>query len=112
VFFIYRSSIKFEQDYYNQLIQLVQLIESSVLNNTRMLLLNPLNNIYLVKTLYGILMILPQGKAFGALNKRLKNLEMLIMMDSKTSPQKTIESDKVNIQYYLDEFDRIQALKK
>jgi hypothetical protein len=48
-----------------------------------MLLLNPFNNIYLIKTLYGILMILPQGKAFGALNKRIKNIEMLILMESK-----------------------------
>jgi vacuole morphology and inheritance protein 14 len=71
-----------EQEHLVQLSQLVQLIESSIFNNIRMLLLDPIKNVYLVKTLYGILMILPQGKAYQALTKRLKSIEMLFQLDN------------------------------
>lgn len=97
--------------------QLVQLIESSVLNNIRILLLDPLSNIYLIKTLYGILMILPQGKAFTALYKRLKNLETLMLMDSRTLTINKTDSipdqnTSIEVAIYLKEFERIQQLKK
>ena len=74
-----------EQEYFIQLSQLVQLIESSIFNNVRVLLLEPLKNIYLVKTLYGILMLLPQGKAYQALSKRMKSIEMLLQIDNDMS---------------------------
>ncbi len=60
----------------------MQLIESSLFNSTRILLLEPSKNIYLIKTLYGILMLLPQGKAYNSLSKRLKSIEMLIQLDN------------------------------
>ena len=75
-----------------------------------MLLLDPSKNIYLVKTLYGILMILPQGKAFTALNKRLKNIELLMLMDSKANILNVVENDKID--FYLKEFERVQLIKK
>lgn len=89
--------------------QLVQLIESSLFNNIRILLMEPLENIYLVKTLYGILMILPQGKAFNALSKRLKNIEMLINMDERKGIRQPKEK---NLSEFLDEFDSIHGIKK
>ncbi len=45
-------------------------------------MLEPVKNIYLIKTLYGILMLLPQGKAYNALSKRLKSIDMLIQLDN------------------------------
>lgn len=45
-------------------------------------MLEPAKNIYLIKTLYGILMLLPQGKAYNALSKRLKSIDMLIQLDN------------------------------
>jgi vacuole morphology and inheritance protein 14 len=74
-----------EQEYYVQLSQLVQLIESSLFNNIRVLLLDPVRNVYLIKTLYGILMLLPQGKAYQALSKRLKSVEMLLALDTENT---------------------------
>jgi vacuole morphology and inheritance protein 14 len=74
-----------EQEYFIQLSQLVQLVESSLFNNIRVLLLEPVKNIYLVKTLYGILMLLPQGKAYQALAKRMKSIEMLLQIDNDMS---------------------------
>lgn len=87
-----------------------------------MLLLNPYNNLFLVKTLYGILMILPQGKAFGALNKRIKNIEILIMMESKSNlkhndsriskDSSKIELSKEEIEEYVRIFQRINEIKE
>ena len=76
------GEIKLEQENYLQLAQLVQLLESAIFNNLRILLLEPIRNIYLVKTLYGILMLLPQGKAYQVLAKRMKNVEMLYKIDN------------------------------
>lgn len=59
----------------NDLVQLdilVQLFESPVFTRMRLQLLEqPLKSQYLYKCLYGILMLLPQSKAFDVLNKRL-----------------------------------------
>lgn len=51
----------------------------------RILMMEPIKNIFLVKTLYGILMLLPQGKAYQALSKRLKSIEMLLQIDNEMS---------------------------
>lgn len=106
-------------DFFTQMSQLVQYIESSVLNNIRILLLDPLSNIYLIKSLYGILMILPQGKAFAALYKRLKNLETLMLMDSKSinlsktdSMPDSVNNSNSDVEIYLREFEKAQHLKK
>ena len=80
-----------EQEYFIQISQLVQLIESSLFNEIRVLLLEPVKNIYLVKTLYGILMLLPQGKAYQALAKRMKSIEMLLQIDTDISKNNTPE---------------------
>ena len=49
--------------------------------------MEPKKNKYLVKTLYGILFILPQGKAFQSLLNRLKHIEALSILD-KSKPKK------------------------
>jgi len=70
----------------------------------RILLLEPVKNNYLVKTLYGILMLLPQGKAYQALSKRLKNVEMLYRLDTDLNDKKNIEIDIQEINHYLEIF--------
>lgn len=47
----------------------------------RLYLLEPKKNLYLVKTLYGILITLPQGKAYQALFKRLSHIQMIYKID-------------------------------
>jgi len=94
-----------DQDYFVQLSQLVQLIESSLFNNIRVLLLEPVKNIYLVKTLYGILMLLPQGKAYQALAKRMKSIEMLMQIDNEmVSKENKEEIDMDEIDYFIKIF--------
>lgn len=57
-----------------QLDILVQLLESPIFTRMRLQLLENQKYPYLYKCLYGILMILPQSKAFDILNKRLSSL--------------------------------------
>lgn len=60
----------------NDLVQLdilVQLFESPVFTRMRLQLLEQQKNPFLYKCLYGILMILPQSKAFELLNRRLNS---------------------------------------
>lgn len=47
----------------------------------RLYLLQPKKNKYLIKTLYGILFILPQGKAYQSLLNRLKHIEVISILD-------------------------------
>uniref|UniRef100_A0A7S0EZA4 Vacuolar protein 14 C-terminal Fig4-binding domain-containing protein n=1 Tax=Hanusia phi TaxID=3032 RepID=A0A7S0EZA4_9CRYP len=63
-----------------QLDQLVQLIESPVFAPMRMELLEPAKHPYLIKTMFGILMLLPQSEAFDILRKRLKSVPALAML--------------------------------
>ena len=58
----------------------------------RLYLLEPKKNKYLVKTLYGILFILPQGKAFQSLFNRLKHIEALSILD-RSKPQKKEDNE-------------------
>jgi len=51
--------------------RLVQLIESPIFSFLRLQLLVPLDHAHLVKTLYGLLMVLPQSTAFNSLKQRL-----------------------------------------
>ncbi|KAJ1818426.1 hypothetical protein LPJ56_003844 [Coemansia sp. RSA 2599] len=60
-----------------QLDKLVQLIESPVFTYLRLQLLDPLQHPLLVRTLYGLLMMLPQSSAFAILRNRLSTVAML-----------------------------------
>ncbi|KIW43447.1 hypothetical protein, variant 1 [Exophiala oligosperma] len=64
----------------NMLIQidkLVQLLESPVFTYLRLQLLEPDRYPYLYKCLYGLLMLLPQSSAFGALKNRLNSVSAI-----------------------------------
>ena len=77
------SKMKLKVEDYFELTQTVQIIESSLFNNVRIKLLNPKKNIFLVKTLYAILMLLPQGNAFNSLKCRLKSIEIISNLDEE-----------------------------
>jgi hypothetical protein len=93
--------LNFDQESYLELAQLVQLLESSVFISNlykififldiRIYLLEPRKNNYLIKTLYGILLMLPQGKAYQALFKRLKHMEMILKLDKAKALNNTTQ---------------------
>eukprot|EP01004_Peranema_trichophorum_P010272 NODE_9047_length_624_cov_29.235529_g8419_i0.p1 GENE.NODE_9047_length_624_cov_29.235529_g8419_i0~~NODE_9047_length_624_cov_29.235529_g8419_i0.p1 ORF type:complete len:151 (+),score=31.68 NODE_9047_length_624_cov_29.235529_g8419_i0:46-453(+) len=60
-----------------QVDKLVQLLESPIFAHVRLQLLEPSQNPYLVKTLFGILMLLPQSSAYELLKNRLKSVSTL-----------------------------------
>ncbi|KAI7821599.1 vacuolar protein 14 C-terminal Fig4p binding-domain-containing protein, partial [Kickxella alabastrina] len=60
-----------------QLDKLVQLIESPVFTFLRLQLLDPAQHPMLVRSLYGLLMMLPQSSAFAILRNRLSTVAML-----------------------------------
>ncbi|PWN35625.1 ARM repeat-containing protein, partial [Meira miltonrushii] len=60
-----------------QIDKLVQLIESPVFMTLRLQLLEPERHPHLLKTLYGLLMLLPQSSAFATLRNRLNAVSAL-----------------------------------
>ena len=89
-----------EIDDYFQLNQMIQLIESSLFHHIRIKLLNPNKNIFLIKTLYAILIILPRGHAFNALNNRLKSLKIISYLNND---QNLISKENAKDNLKLDE---------
>ena len=68
---------------FDDLSKAVEVFESSIFTEIRIQLLNPRSNIYLVKTLYAISLLLPPGKYLDSLCCRLKCLEVLYDFDEK-----------------------------
>ena len=88
------SEMKLKAEDYIELEQVVQIFESSIFNNVRIKLLNPNKCKYLIKTLYAILLLLPQGQAFDALSLRLRCLEIIFCLDEDEEDQE--EEDKIS----------------
>lgn len=72
-----------------ELDKLVQLLESPVFAPLRMRLLCPAEHPHLVKTLYGVLMLLPQSEAFEVLRRRLKSVPTLALLSLSTPPARS-----------------------
>ena len=77
------SKIKLQENDYIELCQIVQIIESSIFNNIRIKLINPKKNIFLVKTLYALLMMLPQSNSFDALNIRIRSVKAISKLEDE-----------------------------
>ncbi|KAJ9444707.1 Protein VAC14-like protein [Diplonema papillatum] len=76
-----------------QLDKLIQILESPVFTYVRLGLLEPEENPYLIKTLFGVLMLLPQSTAFDDLHKRLKSVSTLCSLNNSMREQE--KRDKV-----------------
>lgn len=81
-------------DYVEQFRIIINYIENHIANDLRMKLLEPLNYIDLVRTLYGILLILPQGVEYDMLSNRMKGIETLIEMSYDDYYREEDEGDK------------------
>ena len=109
--------IKLKDNYFVHLSEFVQLMENTQSNHIRMLLLHPEENIYLVKTLYGILMLLPQGKAYNILSDRLYSIKGLFKrskeIDSKIDQESNdLISDIDDINYFINIFIEVYQRQK
>lgn len=63
--------------------ELVQLIESPIFSFLRLQLLVPQEQSALVRTLYGLLMLLPQSTAFNCLKQRLNCVSVIIEVEQE-----------------------------
>ena len=104
--------VQLENDYYIHLGELVQLLESELYDYIRIRLLEPSNNIYLIRTLYGILMLLPQGQAFNVLSNRMKNVPTLLVLENGFDNIKQENSNKEEIKKFIDIFLNKQKIKR
>ena len=105
------KKINLDDDYYKYLALFVQAIDNKMWNDIRMRLLFPNKNIYLIKCLYGILMLLPQGKAFNILSERLYSIKGMIKSRDNFDSHE-INKDKKYISKYIELFLKIQREKK
>jgi hypothetical protein len=72
----------------------------------RVNLLEPRKNSYLVKSLFGILLMLPQGKAYQALFRRLRHVEVIYKLDKLGIIEPSnLEYSKEEIDNYLQIFE-------
>lgn len=105
------KKINLDDDYYKYLAIFVQAIDNKMWNDIRMRLLFPNKNIYFIKCLYGILMLLPQGKAFNILSERLYSIKGMIKSRDNFDSHE-INKDKKYISKYIELFLKIQREKK
>lgn len=93
---MYLSQMKFKTEDYIELSQVVQVFESSIFNHVRIKLLKPQKYSYLIKTLYAVLLLLPQGQAFEALSSRLKCLQIIYNLDDKDEGEEEDEEEDIS----------------
>ena len=105
------KKINLDDDYYKYLALFVQAIDNKMWNDIRMRLLFLNKNIYFIKCLYGILMLLPQGKAFNILSERLYSIKGMIKSRDNFDSHE-INKDKKYISKYIELFLKIQREKK
>jgi len=95
-----------------QIDTLVQLIESPVFVYLRLQLLEPEKHPFLFKSLYGLLMLLPQTKAFDTLKNRLTSvtsLGVLYLIEKKPEPISE-SSLGIDFEQLLAHFQKVQQV--
>ena len=92
-----------------QIDRLVQLLESPIFVGLRLQLLEPQSDTHahLVKSLFGILMLLPQSSAFKTLRDRLMSVSALYLTSSSTS-SKSSKRLPSYVPVLLDQFTSIR----
>ncbi|NXF90046.1 VAC14 protein, partial [Eubucco bourcierii] len=100
-------------DFLTEVDKLVQLIECPIFTYLRLQLLDVKNNPYLIKALYGLLMLLPQSSAFQLLSHRLQcvpNPELMQPADSikLSSISKRAAASNIDYSELLQHFEKVQ----
>ena len=110
------KNIKFTDDFYKKLGKLVESFDEENYEYFWQKLLAPSENIFFIKTLFGILMILPQGVAFDYLSDKLSNVQTLLRIEDEIDEEDMIKrinlnkkeiEDKINI--FLQKQEKIKS---
>uniref|UniRef100_A0A8C5WM79 Protein VAC14 homolog n=1 Tax=Leptobrachium leishanense TaxID=445787 RepID=A0A8C5WM79_9ANUR len=99
-------------DFLTEVDKLVQLIECPIFTYLRLQLLDVENHPYLIRALYGLLMLLPQSSAFQLLSHRLQcvpNPELMRCTEKSRGPM-SLNQDPAGIDYteLLEHFEKVQ----
>ncbi|XP_054245640.1 protein VAC14 homolog [Indicator indicator] len=100
-------------DFLTEVDKLVQLIECPIFTYLRLQLLDVKNNPYLIKALYGLLMLLPQSSAFQLLSHRLQcvpNPELMQPADTTklSTISKRTTASTIDYTELLQHFEKVQ----
>ncbi|CAI9616589.1 unnamed protein product [Staurois parvus] len=100
-------------DFLTEVDKLVQLIECPIFTYLRLQLLDVENHPYLIRALYGLLMLLPQSSAFQLLSHRLQcvpNPQLMRSGHSKAAALTSPNDGSVRIDYneLLQHFEKVQ----
>nr|XP_022343635.1 protein VAC14 homolog isoform X2 [Crassostrea virginica] len=100
-------------DFLKEIDKLVQLIESPIFAYLRLQLLDVQHNQDLIRSLYGLLMLLPQSEAFKLLRFRLDCIPQYQLLTMKEKPQSTKDPrplvSKINFKELHQHFLQVQA---
>ena len=106
------SKMNLQESDYIELCQIVQIFESSIFNSIRIKLIRPKKNIFLVKTLYALLMLLPQSNSFDALNSRIQSVKALSTFDDDDDYDDSFYNEEEKNNFEITETDKKQLINK
>lgn len=110
------ANIEVTVEFLTEIDKLVQLIESPIFTYLRLELLEPEKNEYLVRTLYGLLMILPQSDAFLTLHKRLAAIPPTNSLrknsETSTADINFKQDNDIDFTMLLKHFEKVQDMHK
>ncbi|CAG5089147.1 Similar to Vac14: Protein VAC14 homolog (Rattus norvegicus) [Cotesia congregata] len=109
------ANIEVTVEFLTEIDKLVQLIESPIFTYLRLELLEPERNESLVRTLYGLLMILPQSEAFATLQRRLTAIppaSSVIVAGKAGDPSNNKQTDGIDFARLLKHFESVQEKHK
>ncbi|XP_063801930.1 protein VAC14 homolog isoform X2 [Pseudophryne corroboree] len=100
-------------DFLTEVDKLVQLIECPIFTYLRLQLLDVEKHPYLIRALYGLLMLLPQSSAFQLLSHRLQcvpNPQLMRAGHTEPAAEGSAKEDSVRIDYteLLQHFEKVQ----
>ncbi|KAL4234817.1 PtdIns(3 5)P(2) sythesis regulation factor [Mactra antiquata] len=101
-------------DFLNEIDKLIQLIESPIFAYLRLQLLDSSNSQDLIKSLYGLLMLLPQAEPFTLLRNRLNcipNFQMAALAERTKNCDNSQQNDKtcdIDFDELLEHFKQVQ----
>eukprot|EP01083_Nonionella_stella_P017611 49257_1 len=110
---VYFANVDITIGFLMQVDKLVTLIESPTFVHLRLELLEPYKNPYLLKILYGLLMLLPQNNAFSSLRIRLQAASSFgLLQDENVNVNRKQHKDKgkksINIEKLFQKFVQVQ----
>ncbi|KAF7242762.1 hypothetical protein EYD10_10909 [Varanus komodoensis] len=106
------SDLELTVDFLIEVDKLVQLIECPIFTYLRLQLLDVKGHPYLLKALYGLLMLLPQSSAFQLLSHRLQCVPNPELMQATDDSRRRVVSEKVAAAPAIDYAELLQHFEK